>query len=141
MKPKLIHAKELKAIEGILNKWNGKLTWDDFAKAVARELGRENISKFTLMSYEPIKQAYNRRKDTLRDAKSDVIATLGDVTLDMLIQENAQLREQIRGLEIEMDKRDTLWAEKFRTWQYNISQIPSFDLSKLDEPLPKIYRD
>ena len=141
MKPKLIQAKELKAIEGILNKWKGKLTWDDFAKVVARELGKENISKFTLMSYEPIKQAYNRKKNTLRDAKSEVIATLGDVTLDMLIQENAQLREQIRGLEIEMNKRDTLWVEKFRTWQYNISQIPNFDISKLDEPLPKIYID
>ena len=52
MKPKLIDVNEMKIIESILNKWSGKLTWDNFAISVASALNRPSISKFTLMSYE-----------------------------------------------------------------------------------------
>ena len=38
MKPKLINEKELKIIEDILARWNGKLTWDDFTSKVAKKL-------------------------------------------------------------------------------------------------------
>lgn len=70
-------------IEDILQKWSGKLTWDKFAVQVAAL--DETQSKFTLMGYPEIKQAFNRRKETLKEAKSQVIEALGDVTIDMLI--------------------------------------------------------
>jgi len=82
MKHKFIDVKEMKVIESILNKWSGKLTWDLFAVSVARALDKPSISKFTLMSYEPVKQAFNFRKKTLREAKSTVIASMGDVTIE-----------------------------------------------------------
>lgn len=140
MKPKLIDEKDLPQIERILTKWSGKLTWDDFSIAVAGALGRPSISKFTLMGYEPIKQAFNRRKQTLREAKSNVIASLGDVTIDALIKENEELRNQIYHLETELKKKETLWADQYRRWQYNLSQMRNVDLSTLDRPLPAINR-
>lgn len=45
------------------------------------------------MSYEPVKQASNFRKKMLRAVKSTFIASMGDVTIDMLIKENEDLRE------------------------------------------------
>ena len=105
MKHKFIDVKEMKVIESILNKWSGKLTWDLFAVSVARALDKPSISKFTLMSYEPVKQAFNFRKKTLREAKSTVIASMGDVTIDMLIKENEELRSQISHLKKLLEER------------------------------------
>lgn len=137
MKNKLINVKEMKVIENILNRWSGKLTWDLFAVSVAEALDRPSISKFTLMSYEPVKQVFNIRKKTLREAKSTVIASMGDVTIDMLIKENTELRNQISHLNRLLDERETLWADQYRRWQYNLSQMPNVDLATLDSPLLK----
>lgn len=136
MKPKLITENDLDMIEDILQKWSGKLTWDKFAVRVAAALDRDSVSKFTLMGYPEIKQAFNRRKETLKEAKSQVIEALGDVTIDMLINENAELRNQIHHLEKELKAKETLWVEQYRRWQYNLSMMPNVDLSQLDQPLP-----
>lgn len=135
MKHKLIDVKEMKDIEDILSKWSGKLTWDLFAVSVARVLNKPSISKFTLMSYDQVKQAFNLRKKTLRDAKSDIIDSMGDVTIDMLIKENELLRNQIVHLKKLSKENELLWVEKFKRWQYNASQMPNVDLSILDRPL------
>lgn len=137
MKHKLINVKEMKVIENILSKWSGKLTWDLFAVSVAKALDRPSISKFTLMSYEPVKQEFNLRKKTLREAKSTVIASMGDVTIDMLIKENEELRSQISHLEQLLKEKESLWVDQYRRWQYNLSQIPNVDLATLDRPLVK----
>lgn len=141
MKAKLIDAAGMAKLDNILNKWSGKLTWDDFAVSVAGALGKSSISKFTLMKYPSIKQAFERRKATLREAKSEVIVSLGDVTLDMLIHENAQLRNQVLHLNSELKLRESLWANQFRRWQYNLSQMPGVDLSRLDQALPATRRE
>ncbi|MCU4422291.1 hypothetical protein [Acinetobacter lwoffii] len=135
MKHKFIDVKEMKVIESLLNKWSGKLTWDLFAVSVARALDKPSISKFTLMSYEPVKQAFNLRKKTLREAKSTVIASMGDVTIDMLIKENEELRSQISHLKKLLEEKESLWADQYRRWQYNLSQMPNVDLATLDRPL------
>ena len=135
MKHKFIDVKEMKVIENILNKWSGKLTWDLFAVSVARALDKPSISKFTLMSYEPVKQAFNLRKKTLREAKSTVIASMGDVTIDMLIKENEELRSQISHLKKLLEEKESLWADQYRRWQYNLPQMPNVDLATLDRPL------
>ena len=137
MKHKFIDVKEMKVIENILNKWSGKLTWDLFAVSVARALDKPSISKFTLMSYEPVKQVFNLRKKTLREAKSTVIASMGDVTIDMLIKENEELRSQISHLKKLLEEKESLWADQYRRWQYNLSQMPNVNLATLDRPLLK----
>lgn len=135
MKHKFIDVKEMKIIESILNKWSGKLTWDLFAVSVARALDKPSISKFTLMSYETVKQAFNLRKKTLREAKSTVIVSMGDITIDMLIKENEELRSQISHLKQLLEEKESLWADQYRRWQYNLSQMPNVDLATLDRPL------
>ena len=79
--------------------------------------------------------AFNLRKKTLRDAKSDIIDSMGDVTIDMLIKENELLRNQIVHLKKLSKENELLWVEKFKRWQYNASQMPNVDLSILDRPL------
>ena len=137
MKSKLIGKHEMKIIESILMKWSGKLTWDKFAVSVAKALDRSSISKFTLMNYESIKQAFNLRKKTLREARSNVIVSMGDVTIDMLIIENNQLKEQISQLNEQLKQKENLWGDEYRKWQYNLSQMLNVDLSTLDKPLIK----
>ena len=62
---------------------------------------------------------------------------MGDVTIDMLIKENTELRNQISHLNRLLDERETLWADQYRRWQYNLSQMPNVDLATLDSPLLK----
>ncbi|MCM8885320.1 MAG: hypothetical protein LC541_18810 [Candidatus Thiodiazotropha sp.] len=143
MKPKLLNEKDLPKIEKILNRWSGKLTWDLFADAVAKAMGRQSISKFTLMGYESVKQAYERRKKRLRDEKTQV-AQSGDVAVDALMEEITKLRNQIADLEEEKTQLKDTYIEMFSRWQYNLSQMPSVDLvklqAKIDQPLPKTDR-
>ena len=89
------------------------------------------------MSYEPVKQAFNFRKKTLREAKSKTITSANDVTIDMLIKENEDLRNQIKHLEELLKDRENVWVEQYRRWQYNLSQMPNVDLATLDLPLVK----
>lgn len=62
---------------------------------------------------------------------------MGDVTIDMLIKENGELRSQISHLKQLLEEKENLWADQYRRWQYNLSQMPNVDLSALDSPLVK----
>lgn len=139
MKSKLIEDKDLPKVEKILTRWDGKLTWDDFADAVARAFNRPTISKFTLMRYPVIKDAFNQRKASLREHKAEIHLS-GDISLDELLEENYRLRNQIKHLEMVAEAREKQWVEQFRRWQYNLSQMPGVDVHKLnqqlDRPLP-----
>ncbi|SPX82040.1 hypothetical protein [Moraxella ovis] len=144
MKPKLISEKEFKIIEGILAGWNGKLTWDDFTSKVAKKLNLPSLSKFTLMGYPEIKQAFLTRKQTLKEVytKTIVVAPSGEnVTVEMLIKENEALKEQLRMLKNDIKILETSYADKYRTWAYNLSLMPNVDMSRLNDPLPKIDHD
>lgn len=144
MKKKIITEKELPIVEDVLAKWSGKLTWSAFAEALAKRLNRGSISTFTLMGDDGIKQAFKRRKQTLKD-KPQVMTDTGDVTIDALLKENAELKGQIEHLKAEHSVKDKIWKETFIRWQYNLSQIPNVDMSKLqkkmNEPLPQTDRD
>lgn len=144
MKPKLISEKEIKVIEDILSKWQGKLTWDDFTSKVAKKLNLPSLSKFTLMGYPEIKQAFLTRKQTLKEVhiKTIVVTPSGeDVTIEMLIKENEALKEQLRMVKNDIKILETSYADKYRTWAYNLSLIPNVDMSRLNDPLPKIDHD
>ncbi|HBC3401583.1 TPA: hypothetical protein KDX79_003441 [Vibrio parahaemolyticus] len=144
MKKKIITDKELPIVEDVLAKWSGKLTWPAFADTLAKRLNRDSISTFTLMGDDGIKQAFKRRKQTLKD-KPQVMTETGDVTIDALLKENAELKGQIEHLKAEHSVKEKIWKETFIRWQYNLSQMPNVDMSKLqqkiNEPLPQTDRD
>ncbi|WP_182027189.1 hypothetical protein [Vibrio rotiferianus] len=144
MKKKIITEKELPIVEDVLTKWSGKLTWPKFAQAVATRLNRDSISTFTLMGDDGIKEAFRRRKRTLSD-NPQILTETGDVTIDALIKENSELKGQIEHLKAEHSVKEKIWKETFIRWQYNLSQMPNVDMSKLqqkiNEPLPKTDRD
>ena len=143
MRTKIITEKDVPKIEKILNKWSGKLTWDLFAEAVAKAIGKPSISKFTLMGDESIKQAFRRRKKRLRDETNEAVET-GDVAVDALLTEINSLRNQVADLEAEKADLKDMYIETFARWQYNLSQMPNVDMNKvrsnLDNPLPKTDR-
>lgn len=144
MKPKLISEKEIKIIEEVLSKWQGKLTWDDFTSKVAKKLNLSSLSKFTLMGYPEIKQLFLTRKQTLKEVhtKTIVVTPSGeDVTVEMLIKENEALKEQLRMVKNDFKILETSYADKYRTWAYNLSLMPNVDMSRLNDPLPKINHD
>ncbi|RKF14338.1 hypothetical protein DBZ36_16915 [Alginatibacterium sediminis] len=145
MKKKIITEKELPIVEDVLTKWSGKLTWPAFAEALAKRLNRASISTFTLMGDAGIKQAFQRRKKTLKDAKSQMTSETGDVTIDALLKENSELKGQIDHLKAEHSVKEKIWKETFIRWQYNLSQMPNVDMSKLqqeiDKPFHKTDRD
>lgn len=144
MKPKLISEKEIKIIEDILARWNGKLTWDDFTSKVAKKLDLPSLSKFTLMGYPEIKALFLARKQTLKEVHTQkiVVSPSGEnVTVEMLIKENEELRQQLRMLKNDFKILETNYADKYRTWAYNLSLMPNVDMSRLNDPLPKIDHD
>lgn len=144
MKPKLISEKEIKIIEDILARWNGKLTWDDFTSKVAKKLDLPSLSKFTLMGYPEIKALFLARKQTLKEVHTQkiVVSPSGEnVTVEMLIKENEELRQQLRMLKNDFKILETNYEDKYRTWAYNLSLMPNVDMSRLNDPLPKIDHD
>ena len=144
MKPKLINEKELKIIEDILARWNGKLTWDDFTSKVAKKLDLPSLSKFTLMGYPEIKALFLARKQTLKEVHTQkiVVSPSGEnVTVEMLIKENEELRQQLRMLKNDFKILETNYEDQYRTWVYNLSLMPNVDMSRLNDPLPKIDHD
>ena len=123
----------------LLDKWTGKLTWSLYAEKLAMTLGVDSISRHTLFMYSEIVQAFNLKKDQLRD-NANMATVVGDVTIDMLLQEIATLEAKLKRLEDKNEK----YKEKFVRWQYNIYMMPGVNFEKLekelDSPLPKIDR-
>ena len=96
------------------------------------------------MGYPEIKQAFLTRKQTLKEVhiKTIVVTPSGeDVTIEMLIKENEALKEQLRMVKNDIKILETNYADKYRTWAYNLSLMPNVDMSRLNDPLPKIDHD
>ena len=71
MPKKIITEKTLPLALHELDKWSGKLTWNSFAEQLAKVLGEENISRHTLLSYPALVEAFNDRKQSLKEATKD----------------------------------------------------------------------
>lgn len=123
-----------------LDKWSGKLTWDRFAERLAKILGEKRISRHTLLSYPALVQAFNARKDALREFARKVETGEPDVTLEFAKHQISTLEAKVARLQKEID----LHLEQFVRWQHNLYMMPRVDMEKLnatlDKPLPAIYR-
>jgi len=123
-----------------IDQWSGKLTWELYAARLASVLGEERISRYTLMSYPPLVQAFNAKKDVLRDAIQNVRDGDSDFTLDFAKEQIATLESKLARLETQLN----LFREQFVRWQHNLYMMPGVDMEKLnaqlDKPLPGIRR-
>lgn len=140
MPKKIITDKTIPIALHELDKWSGKLTWELFGDRLAQALGEKRISRHTLLSQPALVEAYNARKDALRDIGALTVNVEADLTIEFAKQQIATLEAKVTRLEKEIE----LHREQFVRWQHNLYMMPRVDMEKLnatlDKPLPAIKR-
>lgn len=117
---------------GILDGWDGKLTWEALCDAGAEVLG-SRPTRQTLYSHPDIKSAYSDRKALL---KSGLTPMKRPASLAIAEQRIRRLEGENQRLEAEKARLN----EKFLRWQYN-AEKKGLSEAYLESPLPRIYRD
>lgn len=119
-----------------IDQWKGKLTWELFAAKLSALLGEERISRYTLMSYPPLVEAFKAKKEALKDVAISVNGSSPDFTLEFAKDQITILEAKVSGLEKQID----LFREQFVRWQHNLYMMPGVDMEKLnafiDMPMP-----
>lgn len=144
--PKVIITSEsLSMVLGMINTWEGRLTWVLLCEKVASQLGIEGgVTRQSLSSYKAIQEAYSTRKKQLRietnETRTSKITPNSDITF---------LNNQISALSAEVEKLNelnNLYKERFVRWLHNayihgIRMENLDDVGKmLDKPLLEINR-
>lgn len=123
-----------------MDQWKGKLTWDLFAAKLAAHLGEEKISRYTLMSYPQLVEAFNARKHALKVEATNVAAGNPNFTLEFAKDQIAILEAKNARLEKQIEQ----FREQFVRWQHNLYMMPGVDMEKLnaqiDQPLTAVKR-
>lgn len=121
-----------------LDKWKGKLTWNDFALKVASVLGEAHVGRHALIQYPQIVEAFNERKKALKDGHDQ--APENNITLEFALSEISKLEAENERL----TRQVKLFQEQFVRWQHNLMMMPGVDMerlnSQLDKPIPKVNR-
>lgn len=132
MPKKIITEKTLPVALHELDKWTGKLTWNRYGEQLAKALGEEKISRFTLMSYPAIVEAFNDRKKAISELVENKEP---DITLEYAKGQIATLEAKVKRLE----KQNKTLKEQFVRWLHNSYMMPGVDMyalkSSLDMPL------
>lgn len=130
--------KTMPVILHVLDKWSGKLTWDEYAQRVAVAIGEEHVGRHSLLKYPQIVDAFNERKKALKEEA--VEKPESNVTLEFALSEISRLEAENQRL----NRQIKLFQEQFVRWQYNLSMMPGVDMERLnvqlDKPLPRIDR-
>ena len=130
--------KTMPVILHVLDKWSGKLTWDEYAQRVAVAIGEDHVGRHSLLKYPQIVDAFNERKRALKE--EFVQKQESNVTLEFALSEMCRLEAENQRLQ----RQIKLFHEQFARWQYNLSMMPGVDMERLntqlDKPLPRIDR-
>lgn len=116
-----------------IDQWKGKLTWELFAAKLSVSLGEESISRYTLMSYPPLVEAFKAKKEALKDAAMSLSGGNPDFTLEFAKDQIATLEAKVARLEKQID----LFREQFVRWQHNLYMMPGVDMEKLNASIDK----
>ena len=120
--------------------WSEKLTWERFAERLAERLGEKSISRHTLLSYSSLVEAFNAKKDALREVANKPRAVESELSVEFA-------KKQIETLEakvMQLERQNNLLLQQFVRWQHNLYMMPRVDMEKLnvqlDTPLPELKR-
>jgi hypothetical protein len=119
-------------IVGLLDGWNGPLTWDLLCAACERSIGTKPARQTLAKSHE-IKIAFNVSKKRISKADSH-LPVPGN--LKMAAERIVRLEAEVRRLE----ESNQLLLQRFVVWQYNAYTFGMTD-RELDSDLPAIDRD
>lgn len=129
---KHLSPKNLDLIVGLIDGWDGKLTWEALCDAVEPVIG-SRPTRQTLNSHEKIKRAFTHQKARL---KSGFVSTKRPASLSIAEQRIRRLESENNRLE----RENARLLERFIRWQYN-AHIFNVSAEKLDAPLPFVDRD
>lgn len=120
--------------------WSEKLTWERFAERLAERLGEKRISRHTLLSYSSLVEAFNAKKNALRESANVRKSVEPELSVEFAKKQIATLEATVMQLE----RQNNLLRQQFVRWQHNLYMMPRVDMeklnSKLDTPLPEIER-
>jgi hypothetical protein len=120
--------------------WTEKLTWERFAERLAERLGEKRISRHTLLSYPSLVEAFNAKKNALRERTNVHKSVEPELSVEFAKEQIATLEATVKQLE----RQNNLLRQQFVRWQHNLYMMPRVDMEKLnehlDKPLPEIKR-
>lgn len=113
----------------ILDRWQNKLTWDEFLKVLSVDLGHK-YSKMAMHKHPRILSAWNAAKTRLQSQG----IKHGDVVFQQALAKISELQAKL-----ETKERDyAQLLEQFMIWSYNAKGF-GISLEQLNNPLPPLY--
>lgn len=129
---KHLTARDIELLVGLIDGWNGKLTWDALCDEAASLIGTRPTRQ-TLNAHPEVKSAFSDKKIQL---KTGLKPTKRPQSLAIAEQRIHRLESENQRLKAENDRL----LERFIRWQYN-AQKRGLSQAVLDESLPTIDRD
>ena len=129
---KHLSARDIDLVVGLIDVWEGKLSWDALGDAVEPLIGTRPARQ-TLALQEKIRSAFDHQKERL---KSGYVKLKPPASLRIAEQRIRRLEAENNRLEHE----NARLLERFMRWQYNAHKF-NVSAEKLDAPLPFVDRD
>jgi hypothetical protein len=125
----------IKTVIDIIDKWEGKLTWELLCYEVSKALGlKTTITRNALQSHGQIKLAFQTKKGLIYGNYLERRKHDGE-SLERAIRYAKSLEKKIIRLEAE----NRALVEQFIIWQHHLASMGA-DMSSLIKPLPKNKR-
>lgn len=128
----------IETVLGLLDGWNGKLSWGLLIEAIAARL-RATYTRQALGQHQRITDAFKLAKERLsgrQASERDSPQTLGPIEANALMERLQRVEAENARL---LHEKERL-VEQFVTWAYNAS-IRGLDEAFLSQPLPSVHRD
>lgn len=129
---KHLTVQDVDKVIGILDGWQGKLTWEGLCEAASKQVGKRPTRQ-SLNAHKRIKQAFLDKKERLKGNYQEIrtppsLAIAGQ-RIKRLEEENARLKKENGRL-----------LEQYLVWQYNAYRHGLTE-DKLNALLPVIDRE
>lgn len=129
---------DIETIVGILDGWDGKLTWDLLIEAIESRM-RVQYTRQALNQHQRVKSAFKLAKERLSGlprSQERARTRLNEAEAQALTERYKRLEAENARLKVENERL----LEQFVTWAYNAS-TRGLDMAFLCQPLPKVDRD
>lgn len=126
-----LNDRDIERIVALLDRWEGKLTWQHLCDACEAEIGtrptRQTLSKFKRVTgaFKATKERIKNQDESLNVPPSLKMAA---VRIERLTRENERLKRENNEL-----------LEQFVVWQYN-AHVKGLSVQDLTQPLPTVDR-
>lgn len=128
-----LHDNHIAIMVGILDSWNGKLTWEALVNTVYIQFGYR-YSRQALERHERIKRAFQLRKKSLIGKQTELSTEVKSAIVVALEKKVKDLEAKNMRLEDELNRL----LEQFFRWQYNAAAVHGMSLADLNRAIPSV---